>query len=248
MKMMLGLAALVVVAVAGYFGYTTFKAPAQASAPITAVPIAAAPAASAPAASSTNSASSAYGSSPAVPAASNGATFQIDQNSSTARFVIDEILRGTPTTVVGTTNQVAGEIAANLTDMDAAKVGTIRINARTLATDAEGRNRMLQNRILETEQHEFITFAPNRMVGLPETATVGQPITFQMVGDLTIRGTAKEATFDVTLTPTANNRLEGTASTSIKYADWGVAIPQVPSVAGVDEDVALHLDFVATSG
>lgn len=225
MKMMGGLAAIVVMAIVGYFGYTTFKPPTEASAPISAQPIAASPAAS---------------SSPPT-------TFQIDQSASTARFVIDEILRGTPTTVVGTTNQVAGEIAANLNDIDAAKVGTIQINARTLTTDAAGRNRMLQNRILETEQHEFITFAPKRLDGLPETATVGQPMTFRMVGDLTIRGTTREATFDVTVTPTAENRLEGSASTAIAYAEWGLSIPEVPSVAGVDEKVALHLDFVATS-
>lgn len=226
MKGLVGIAALLVVAVVGYFGYTTFKPAAQASAPITSAPVAAA----------TGSAS-----------AATGAVFRIDQNASTARFIIDEVLRGTPTTVVGTTNQVAGEIAANLNDIDAASVGPIRINARTLTTDAESRNRMLQNRILETEQHEFIVFTPKSVVGLPDTATVGQPITFKMVGDLNIRGTAREATFDVTLTPTAANRLEGTASTSIRYADWGVSIPQVPSVAGVAEQVGLHLDFVATS-
>ena len=145
--------------------------------------------------------------------------------------MIDEILRGSPNTVVGTTNQVAGQIAADLDDLDAAQVGTIRINARTLTTDADGRNRMLKNQILQTDQHEFIDFTPKRMVGLPEAATVGQSFTFQMVGDLAIRGTTRETTFDVAVTPTAENRLEGTATTTIRYADWGVSIPQVPSVA-----------------
>jgi len=220
MKMMLGLVALVVVAVVGYFGYSTFKPTAEASGPLTAAPVASATAST---------------------------VYQIDQESTTARFVIDEILRGEPKTVVGTTNQVAGEIAASLNDIDGAAVGPIKINARTLATDAESRNRMLKNRILLTEEHEYITFTPKRMVGLPESATVGQPISFQMVGDLDIRGTVRETTFDVTMTPTASDRLEGTASTSITYADWGVSIPQVPSVTGVADQVGLHLDFVATS-
>jgi polyisoprenoid-binding protein YceI len=136
--------------------------------------------------------------------------------------------------VVGTTNQVAGQVAADLKDIDAAKVGEIRINARTLTTDSESRNRMLQNQILQTGQHEYITFTPTRMVGLPETATVGQSITFQMVGNLTIKGQQRETTFDVTVTPTANNQLEGTAKTTINYADWGVSI-------------GLELNFVAKS-
>ncbi len=33
--------------------------------------------------------------------------YTIDQTSSQARFVVDEVLNGSPTTVVGTTNQVS---------------------------------------------------------------------------------------------------------------------------------------------
>src|SRR5262249_28751572 len=69
--------------------------------------------------------------------------------------------------------------------------------------------------------------------------------TFQMVGDLTIRGTTRETTFDVALTPTADNQLQGNASTTIRYADFGVSIPKVPAVAGVADEVGLRLYFVA---
>jgi polyisoprenoid-binding protein YceI len=226
MKMLLGAGLLAAVVVFGFAGYMMFKPPAQASAPITAAPVAQAP----------------------TGAVAPDAVFKIDPNASSAKFVVDEILRGTPTTVVGTTNQVAGQIAADFDELDAAQVGPIRINARTLATDSDGRNRMLQNRILETEQHEYITFTPKRMVGLPDSVTVGERIAFQMVGDLTIKGAARETTFDVVVTPTTEDRLEGSATTTIRYADWGVSIPQVPSVAGVSEQLALQLDFVATAG
>lgn len=225
MKMMLSIVLLVMVAVAAVVGYTVFRPPAQASGPIQAAPVAGSTAAATP----------------------TGRVFQIDPNASSAEFVIDEILRGSPKTVVGTTNQVAGQIAADLKDMDAAQVGTISINARTLTTDADGRNRMLQNQILQTGEHELITFTPKRMVGLPETATLGQSFSFQMIGDLTIRGTTREATFDVSVTPTSDNRLEGSAFSTVRYADWGVSIPQVPSVAGVEEHVDLKLTFVATA-
>src|SRR5688572_16974304 len=223
MKMMLSVVLLAGVAVAAVAGYAMFKAPAQATAPVEAAPVAQGRA----------------------NATSVTSVYEIDPNASSARFVIDEILRGSPKTVVGTTNQVAGQIAADLDDLDTARVGTIRINARTLTTDADGRNRMLKNQILQTDQHEFITFTPKQLVGVPDTVDVGQSFKFQMVGDLTIRGTTREATFDVSVTPTAENRREATASSVIRYADWGVTIPQAPSVAGVAEQVALHLDFVA---
>src|SRR5215207_9219577 len=190
MKMMLSVVLFVVAAAVAVAGYTMFKPPAQATTPIEAAPVSQGGAANASAAS-------------AAP------VFEIDPNASSARFVINEILRGSPYTVVGTTNQVAGQIAADLDDLDAAQVGTIRINARTLTTDADGRNRMLKNQILQTDQHEYITFTPKQLVGVPEAATVGQPGTFQMVGDLAIKGMTRETTFDVTLTPVAENRLEG---------------------------------------
>jgi polyisoprenoid-binding protein YceI len=82
-------------------------------------------------------------------------------------------------------------------------------------------------------------------VGLPDRAAVGQPFSFQIVGDLTIRGVARPATFEATVTPESAERLRGSAVTTIRYADWGISIPQVPAVTGVSEQVQLQLDFVA---
>ena len=62
-------------------------------------------------------------------------TFEIVPAESEARFVIDEVLRGAPKTVVGTTDQVAGQLALDPVDLSSAQVGTIQVNARTLATD-----------------------------------------------------------------------------------------------------------------
>lgn len=222
MKMILSAVLFAVVAGVAIVGYAVFRPPAQATGPIASVPIAE---------SNAN--------------VQSATVYQIDPTASSAQFVVDEVLRGSPKTVVGTTNQVAGQIAASLNDMDAAQVGTITINARTLSTDDNSRNRMLQNQILQTDQHEYITFVPKQMIGLPDSAAPGQSFTFQMVGDLTIRGTTNETTFDVAVTPTADNALQGNASTTIKYADFGVSIPKVPAVAGVADEVGLRLDFVA---
>src|SRR5204863_377788 len=109
------------------------------------------------------------------------------------------------------------------------------------------RNRAIQNRILQTDQHEYVTFTPTRLVGLPATLSVGAMAPFQIVGDLTIGGVTREVTFDATITPTAADQLTGSASTTIHYADWGIVIPQVPMVASVADAVQLQLDFVATS-
>ncbi|MBI3942577.1 MAG: YceI family protein [Chloroflexi bacterium] len=173
--------------------------------------------------------------------------FQIDQASSEARFVINEVLRGTPTEVVGATSQVAGQISVDPADPASTQVGTITINARTLATDSSQRDRAIQNEILSTNQYEYISFTPTSLQGVPGNVSLGQPYTFQMVGKLTIRGVERDVTFDVTVTPVAENRLQGTATATINYADWGVSIPNVPFVASVDNNVQLELNFVANA-
>lgn len=170
---------------------------------------------------------------------------QIVQEESEARFVIDEVLNDAPKTVVGVTNQIAGEIAVDPSDPTRSRVGVIQVNARGLTTDSEFRNRAIKNRILLTDQFEYITFTPKELVGLPQAGAVGQSYSFQIIGNLTIRDVTREVTFDVTATPASESRLEGTASTTIRYADFGVTIPQVRQVASVADEVRLEIDFVA---
>ncbi len=180
-------------------------------------------------------------------AATGPIVFEIVQDESEARFIIDEVLRGSPKTVVGVTNQVAGQIAVDPANPASAQVGQISINARTLATDSDMRNRAVKNRILQTDTYEFVTFQPTQLTGLPESAAAGEPLSFQIVGDLTIRDTTKQVTFDVTLTPVDETRLEGLATLTIPYRDFGLAIPDSPSVDTVADDVTLELEFVAVA-
>jgi len=164
-----------------------------------------------------------------------------------AQFIVDEVLRGSPFTVVGTTDEVAGQLALDLADPSSVQLGTILINARTLATDDSSRNRALGNQILNTAQYEYISFTPTSISGLPEQLTVGQSYALQLSGDLTIKDVTRPAVFNVNVTPTADGVLEGSATSTIQYADWGVSIPSVPFVASVDNQVTLQLDFTATA-
>ncbi|MEM7132989.1 MAG: YceI family protein [Chloroflexota bacterium] len=178
-------------------------------------------------------------------AATSLAVFEIVQAESQARFTIDEVLRGDPVTVEGITDQVAGQIALNPDDLSSAQIGTILVNARTFTTDNNMRNRAISNRILLTDDNEFITFEPTEIIGLPENGTAGESYAFQVVGDLTIVGSTQQVIFDATVTPTSETRLEGIATTTILYADYGVTIPASQSVDAVEDDLRLEINFVA---
>lgn len=173
--------------------------------------------------------------------------FEIVQAESQARFIIDEVLRGAPKTVVGATDQVAGQIAVDPANPAGTQIGEVKVNARTLVTDNEFRNRAVKNRILQTDTYEFVTFKPAALTGLPESVTVGQPFSFQISGDLTIRDTTLPVIFAATVTPTSETRLEGLASTSLKYADFGLIVPDAPAVSNVSDNVKLELEFVAAT-
>ncbi len=175
--------------------------------------------------------------------------FNIDVEQSEVSFTLTEELRGQPKTVVGTTREVAGQIAVDFGDPQASQVGEIRINARTLTTPEEMRNRTIRGQILQSAQdrYEFISFQPTEISGLPSTITMGEPIEFQLTGDLTIREITQSVTFDVTATPVSETQLEGSAEVTIQRADFELTIPSVPQVANVSEDVQLKIDFVATA-
>jgi polyisoprenoid-binding protein YceI len=253
MKWIIGLGVVVVVIVVGLVAYSFLQTPEEASGPIEAIPVAAEPASmeasekasgsedpgqAAPASGEETSASAANASS---------ATFEIVPAESEVRFVIEEVLNGAPKTVVGTTDQIAGEMAINADDPAGSVIGPVLINARTLTTDNDFRNRAIKNRILSTNEFEFITFAPTGLEGMPESVSVGESFSFQIIGDLTVREVTKELTFDATVTPISETQLEGTASAVILYADFGLVIPDVPSVASVEDDVRLEIDFIATA-
>jgi len=177
----------------------------------------------------------------------SGRTYQIDQSASQVRFELDEDLRGLRNTVVGSTDQIAGQILLDLNQPAAAQLGTIRINARALATDNTLRNRAIQNRILNTDAFEFISFTPTAINGLPDSVAVGDTVSFSLAGELTIRDLTQPAVFDVTVTVESPDKLSGSASSLVSRSDFDLRIPEVPNVANVEEDVELHIDFVANA-
>jgi polyisoprenoid-binding protein YceI len=92
---------------------------------------------------------------------------------------------------------------------------------------------------------QYVTFNPTAVTGLPETITVGEPVQFQITGDLTITDTTQPVTFDVTATAVSDSRIEGSAAATIQRAAFNIFVPAATGVAGVEEEVVLEIDFAA---
>jgi polyisoprenoid-binding protein YceI len=166
---------------------------------------------------------------------------------SSATFQLDEELRGSPTTVVGTSGIVLGRIEIDPDDLSNPQIGEILVNARDFETDSGLRNRAIRGPILDTDEFEFVSFLPSAIEGLEGSASVGDRLTFAVSGDLTIRDVSRSVTFDVTATLTSDRTIEGSATTVIERGAFELGIPSVPTVANVSEEVRLTLDFVAES-
>ena len=171
----------------------------------------------------------------------------IDPAQSEARFLIDEVLLGEDKTVVGVTSQVTGTISVDPADPAGAQIGTITIDARDLTTDNSRRNRSIQRQVLRSvlDENRFITFEPDVIEGMPDAVTIGEPFSFTVSGDLTVRGETRPETFDLTATALSPAEISGKGTTVVRYEDYGISIPSVPAVARVDEEVRLELEFVA---
>ena len=182
-----------------------------------------------------------------MPFSANSTIFEIQSAESEARFLIDEILQGKEKTVIGKSRAVSGQIAVDFDNPSASAVGPINVNAFTFETDNAFRNRAIQTRILLATFYEFITFKPTEISGLPESLVIGEPVKFQIAGDLKITSHTQPVIFDVTAVLTSESRLEGQATAVIDHADFDLRIPNAPGVAGVAEAVVLELDFVATA-
>jgi len=171
--------------------------------------------------------------------------YEIKQDKSEVSFKIFEELRGQPNDVIGTTNQVAGQIALDTTNLNKTQVGEIRVNSRTLLTDVDRRNQAIRNFILNTDQYEFISFTTTDLTGLIGSAAPGQTFTFQINGDLKIRDISQPVTFDVTAQLDENNQITGSAMATINRDQYNLTIPNVPGVANVGKEITLTINFVA---
>jgi polyisoprenoid-binding protein YceI len=126
---------------------------------------------------------------------------------------------------------------AHLTGDDPSKsTAQLTIQAASIQTRNPRRDQALRDKFLDAPNHPTITFTSTRIDQTDETS-------FVVEGDLTIRGTTKPITIDVTLTTAEPDRLtlEGTAT--INRRDWGAHWPAVGFM--VSKQVRLELTATA---
>lgn len=181
--------------------------------------------------------------------------FTIVAEESTARFELDETLKSAETgwalgarvTVVGTTDQLFGGFSFVPDDLSTMQFDSLQIDAHSLKTNNYIRTRAIQTGILQSGTYPLITFEPTEVRGLPVSAEITPPITFTLDGTLTIRDIRLPQTLTITTTAITDDRIAGTAFTTVTRQAYGLEIVVAPHVTNVEDEVELYIDFVAVS-
>ncbi|MGI5290723.1 YceI family protein [Nonomuraea polychroma] len=118
----------------------------------------------------------------------------------------------------------------------------LTIQAKSLQTRNERRDEQLRDTFLGMDDHPAITFTSTKVKQVDET-------TFEVTGDLTIRGVTKPVTVDFQLTgaehgPGGDVRVGFKGSVTINRNDWGVNWNAATAVL-VSPKVALEFDVAA---
>lgn len=168
----------------------------------------------------------------------------LNATNSEARYRVREQLAGVdfPNDAVGTTKAITGEVVLNDAGQVVAARSKITVDLRTLTSDRERRDGYIQRRTLETEQYPNAELVVTAIQGLPATLPTTGSLTLTLTGNLTVHGTTRPTTWQVTATASADG-FRGTAKTSFTFADFGLTKPRVAVVMSVEDQIGLELDF-----
>ncbi len=119
----------------------------------------------------------------------------------------------------------------------------------SLKSDKENRDSWIKSHTLRTDSFPITSIVVREIQGLPAKLPTSGTLSVKLLGDLTIHGVTRPWTWDVALKVNGND-YSGTATTHIKFGDFGMEQPRLMIVMSVVDDIKLQYDFhfVKTDG
>jgi Tol biopolymer transport system component/polyisoprenoid-binding protein YceI len=182
----------------------------------------------------------------AAPVTTGLRTFHIVPEQSEASYRVQEkfLERPLPITAVGRTNVVSGTFELNLDGQPSGRVITMTVDLRTIRSDAEPRDYAMRE-WLAVNHYPFATFTSTAIEDAPALVRPGEEVTFQVAGDLTVRGRTLPVTFDMTAT-LVDDILAGSAKTIVSLDAYQIPAKRSWGLS-VDDAVTVQFDFVAAA-
>ena len=171
--------------------------------------------------------------------------FVLDPTGTRLTYAIDQVWLEEDNrveTITGGTDQVAGRITLDLDDPATSGLGVFSADlAGFTSADAE-RDQVLRQMWQQAGRFPLATFVGSELQGFPETVRMGEPVPFQLLGDLTLGGATQPVTWGVTATLDGEH-LHGVAVTRLRLDDFGLPVPEVPGLLRAGDVVTVSLEF-----
>ena len=166
---------------------------------------------------------------------------------SSAKYVVREKLANLPasTNAVGQTTSVSGELLMTGNGLAPSPRSTFRVDLRTLQSDESRRDNTLRMSVLRTSQYPNAEFALTSVSGgFPAGYREGDEVSFTISGNLTLRGQAREVTWQVKARRSGDT-ISAVADTSFTMTDFGITPPDIRGIAKAEDGVQLQVVLVA---
>ncbi len=184
-------------------------------------------------------------SAPVPAAAAATLRYRVVPEASQVRYRVREQLVGLslPNDAVGATRAVDGGVALDEQTGRFGRESRITVDVRQLTSDEARRDGYVRRNTLETDRFPTVAFVPVELEGirLPLVPTAGAtPV--RVAGELTIRDATRRVTWEGTLV------LDGAqatiqAATTFAFEEFGLRIPRVSVVLGVEDRIRLEADL-----
>jgi polyisoprenoid-binding protein YceI len=173
-------------------------------------------------------------------------TFRIVPEQSEASYEVEEEFFNRPVrffTAIGRTQAIEGDFQLQIKG-NQVELGDnfFKVDLRTLTSDDSRRDNRIRTIGLESNTYPWAEFTATAIEDFPADAAEGQDVSFQLIGDMTIRKVTNPQVFDVTAR-LEDRTFTGIATTSLLMKDYGFDPPDLLNILKVTDGVTVTVRF-----
>ena len=170
--------------------------------------------------------------------------FRVGATGNEARYRVRELLAASTVEndAVGLTAALTGALLIDASGKVDTTVSKWSVDLTTLTSDRGMRDRYVQGRTLETAKFPTATLVVTEIKGLPVVLPDSATLTLTLLGQFTVHGVTRSTSWDVSAM-VAGDHISGTATTHLKFGEYNMALPSVPVLANLVDDIKIEYDF-----
>jgi polyisoprenoid-binding protein YceI len=162
---------------------------------------------------------------------------------SQAGYRVKEVLLGQSTEAVGRTTAVTGQLTVSGSQVES---GSLTVDLTKVTSDQDRRDSQFQGRIMETATYPTATFKLLQPITLGSIPADGDTVTATAHGELTLHGTTKQVTVEVTIQRDGDG-FGVSGSIPVIFADYAIPNPSFGAVTTEDHgEIELLLTLTRT--